>query len=419
MQVARTIGQALVIGGLALGPTQRAQCQTPGEAVPGAGVPAPPVSVAPQAVQLHRQSLVIDGHNDLPWQLREKASPSFEALDLNQLQPEFHTDLVRLRKGGVGGQFWSVYVPASTAGRGTALRETLEQIDLVRAMIKHYPKQLELAESADAVTRIRQQGKIACLIGVEGGHSIEDSLQVLRMLYGLGARYMTLTHSDTLSWADSATDEPRHGGLTAFGEEVVREMNRLGMLVDLSHVSAGTMHDALRVSQAPVIFSHSSTRAIADHPRNVPDEVLRRLKSNGGVVMINFYSGYVVPDAARRSVERTRVAAELREQLPDDGQYRRALARWEARHPVPKGTIHDVVDHIDHVVQVAGVDHVGLGSDFDGVDVLPDQLEDVSCFPNITRELLRRGYRPGHIQRILGGNILRVLRSAELVAKKP
>ncbi len=418
MRVVGTVGQAMLAYCFALCLAQSALCQAPGDAQRRANAARPRTSVTPEARALHRQSLVIDGHNDLPWQLREKGSLSFDALNLNQLQPDFHTDLVRLREGGVGGQFWSVYVPASTARRGTALRETLEQIDLVHAMIERYPQQLELARSAADVTRIHRHGKIACLIGVEGGHAIEDSLQVLRKLYGLGARYMTLTHSDTLSWADSATDKPRHGGLTAFGEEVVREMNRLGMLVDLSHVSAETMRDALRVSSAPVIFSHSSARAIADHPRNVPDDVLRRLVPNGGVVMINFYSGYVVPDAARRGVEHTRVAAELRKEFPADEPYRRALARWEAQHPVSRGTIHDVVDHIDHVVRVAGVDHVGLGSDFDGVDVLPDQLEDVSCFPNITQELLRRGYRREQIQRVLGGNVLRALRSAETVAGK-
>lgn len=418
MEMFAGVEKALLAGCIMLCLTHGASCQTPDGPGRGAGSTPGPASLTSAARALHGQFLVIDGHNDLPWQLREQGSIAFDALDLNQVQPDFHTDLIRLRKGGVGGQFWSVYVPASTARRGTALRETLEQIDVVHAMVEHYPRHLELATSAADVTRIHEQGKIACLIGVEGGHAIEESLQVLRKLYELGARYMTLTHSDTLSWADSATDKSRHGGLTAFGEEVVREMNRLGMLVDLSHVSVETMHDALRVSSAPVIFSHSSARAIADHPRNVPDEILRKLVPNGGVVMVNFYSGYVVPDAARRSVERARVAARLRTELPDDRAYRQALAQWEAQHPVPKGTIHDVVDHIDHIVQVAGVDHVGLGSDFDGVDVLPDRLEDVSCFPNITQELLRRGYRSGQIQRILGGNVLRAMRATEDTAEK-
>jgi membrane dipeptidase len=254
---------------------------------------------------------------------------------------------------------------------------------------------------------------------VEGGHSIENSLAVLRQLYDRGARYMTLTHSDTLAWADSATDDPRHGGLNSFGEEVVREMNRLGMLVDLSHVSVETMEDALRISRAPVIFSHSSARAIADHPRNVPDHVLRRVAQNGGVAMVNFYSGFVHPESARRMLDMFAVGRKVRAMHPDDEEaYDRAMARWRAENPIEPGTVHDVVDHIDHMVRVAGVDHVGLGGDYDGVTLLPRQLEDVSCYPYITQELLHRGYTAEDIHKILGGNALRVLRKAEHVARE-
>jgi membrane dipeptidase len=299
------------------------------------------------------------------------------------------------------------------------LLTTLEQIDLVHAMMKRYPETFELALTAADVERIRGEGKIASLIGVEGGHSIEDSLAVLRQLYDRGARYMTLTHSDTLAWADSATDQPQHGGLNSFGEEVVREMNRLGMLVDLSHVSVETMEDALRVSEAPVIFSHSSARAIADHPRNVPDAVLRKVKENGGVVMVNFYSGFVHPESARRMIDMFEVGRKVRAMFPDnEEEYDKAMARWRAENPIDPGTVHDVVDHIDHIVRVAGIDHVGLGGDFDGVTMLPKQLEDVSRYPYITQELLHRGYTAGEIHQILGGNAVRVLREAEKVRQK-
>ncbi|MFV2066964.1 MAG: dipeptidase [Pirellulales bacterium] len=382
------------------------------------GVARQPVQLTPRALEIHRRALLFDGHNDLPWQIREKGSPSFSTLDLAKKQKGQHTDIPRLRQGGVGAQFWSVYVPAETDRTGMALIETLEQIELVHAMIRRYPDVFELALNADDVRRIHREGRIASLIGVEGGHSIEGSLGVLRKLYELGARYMTLTHSKTLAWADSATDAAKHDGLSPFGEEVVREMNRLGMLVDLSHVSVATMRDALRVSQAPVIFSHSAARALADHPRNVPDEILRRTAAQGGVVMVNFYSGFVVPEAARISAERYGVFDRFRKEFPDQAETQRAMARWEAAHPMPAGTIHDVVDHIDHMVQVAGIDHVGLGGDYDGVSQLPTQLEDVSCYPYITQALLDRDYTEPQIRKILGENALRVLDAAEQVASK-
>ncbi len=384
------------------------------------GAARPPVEVTNEARRVHAAGFVFDGHNDLPWALRTKASSSFEKFDLAQRHTgALHTDIPRLREGNVGAQFWSVYVPAETRKTGQALLQTLEQIDLVKAMTQRYPETFELALTADDVERIRAQGRIASLIGVEGGHAIEDSLAVLRQLYDRGARYMTLTHSDTLGWADSATDAPQHGGLSPFGEDVVREMNRLGMLVDLSHVSVETMRDALRISKAPVIFSHSSAWALAEHPRNVPDDILRLVTQNGGVVMVNFFSGFVHPESARRMARMFDVSRKLREQYPQPEEYEKAMARWRAENPIEPGDIHDVVDHIDHIVRVAGIDHVGLGSDFDGVPMLPRQLEDVSTYPRITQELLNRGYTAEEIHKIMSGNILRVLREVEAKSERP
>jgi N-acyl-D-amino-acid deacylase len=376
------------------------------------------VKLTKRGRRVHKAGFVFDGHNDLPWQMRNKASSSFERLDISKRQPALHTDIPRLKEGNVGAQFWSVYVPAETAKTGEALLQTLQQIELVHAMVKRYPETFELARTAGDVERIQAKGKIASLIGVEGGHSIENSLENLRRLHKLGAGYMTITHSDTLDWADSATDDPRHGGLNAFGEEVVREMNRLGMLVDLSHVSPETMKDALRVSEAPVIFSHSSARAVADHPRNVPDDVLRQVAANGGVVMVNFFSGFVVPESAQKMSEMFAVSRELRAKYPKEEDYQRERKKWEVRNPYDAGTLHHVVDHIDHIVRVAGIDHVGLGSDFDGVSKLPRQLGDVSAYPLITQELLNRGYTEAEIHKILSGNILRVMRQAERVSRR-
>ena len=396
---------------------------TPGRVVRGPGYwrseeRRQPVELTDEAAQVHTAGFVFDGHNDLPWELRTKASSSFAKLDIAQPQPELHTDIARLRKGNVGAQFWSVYVPADTAKRGTALSQTLEQIELVHAMMERYPETFEFARTVDDIERIQASGKIASLIGVEGGHAIENSLETLRRLHKLGAAYMTLTHSDTLDWADSATDDPKHGGLSAFGEEVVREMNRLGMLVDLSHVSPETMKDALRVSQAPIIFSHSSARAIADHARNVPDDVLRLAAKNGGVVMVNFFSGFIEPESARLMAKMFDANRELRAKFPDDVEFEKEKTRWRARNPILPGTIHDVVDHIDHIVRVAGIDHVGIGSDYDGVSMLPNQLEDVSTYPLITQALITRGYTAAEIHQIMSGNILRVMRAAERVASK-
>jgi membrane dipeptidase len=374
------------------------------------------VVLSDEAKRIHFESFVFDGHNDLPWELRTKADSSFDKRDIRQPQPAMHTDIPRLRKGGVGAQFWSVYVPAETMRKGTALNDTLEQIDLVKTMIARYPDVFEAARTAADVERIVKTGKIASLMGVEGGHSIEDSIENLRRLHALGAGYMTLTHSDTLAWADAATDKSRHEGLNAFGEEVVREMNRLGMLVDLSHVSDETMKDAIRISKAPIIYSHSSARAIANHPRNVPDDVLALVKQNGGVVMINFFPGFVVPKSADIMRNMFDARRDLRARFPNEADYQRENRRWERQNDYPAGSIHDVIAHIDHIAKTIGVDYIGIGSDYDGIGKTPVQLEDVSTYPLITQELLNRNYKPADIHKIMSGNILRVMRGAEKIA---
>lgn len=371
------------------------------------------VEVSDEALRIHRSALVIDGHNDLPYQFREREDLSFAQFDIARAQPRFHTDIPRLRQGGVGAQFWSAFVPASTGRNKTAVTQTLEQIDVIHRLVRRYPQDFELARTADDVVRIHRAGKIASLIGIEGGHSIDNSLGVLRMYYDLGVRYMTLTHSETLDWADSATDEPRHQGLTEFGRNVVREMNRLGMMVDLSHVSPAVMRQAIEISSAPVIFSHSSAYALAPHVRNVPDEVLRLLPQNGGVVMINFYSGFITPEGARASRDMFSAYRRMQQQIKDRQELERAIEQWKSEHPMPRGSVHTVVDHIEHVIKVAGIDHVGLGSDYDGISSTPEQLEDVSKYPCITQELLNRGYTEEQIHKILGGNVLRVMRQVE------
>ncbi|HEX8392072.1 MAG TPA: dipeptidase [Longimicrobium sp.] len=370
-----------------------------------------------RALRIHRSAPLVDGHNDLPWEIREKAQGDLGAMDPRGTLAQNHTDIPRLRAGGVGGVYWAAYVPVDRTGREAA-GFALEQIGLIKRMTDASPE-LEMATTADQIVAIHRRGRVASLIGIEGGHAIENSLDVLRQFHELGVRYMTLTHANTLDWADAATDSARHGGLTPFGEEVVREMNRLGMLVDLSHVSAETMTDALRVAEAPVIFSHSSARALADHPRNVPDEVLRLLPANGGVVMVNFFSGFIDPEAARQMRDMFEVERGIRAQHPDDSAaQQRAIAAWRAEHPMPRGTVATIADHIDHIVKVAGIDHVGIGSDFDGVTSLPEGMDDVSRFPYLTVELLRRGYSDGDVRKILGGNLLRAMRGAEAAAAR-
>jgi membrane dipeptidase len=371
-----------------------------------------------RAMALHRQVPLIDGHNDFPWTLREKSpARDLNVLDMAVSQPTIMTDIPRLRAGGVGGQFWSVYVPVGMPG-DSAVTATLEQIDIVHQMVARYPSTFELALTAADVERAFKAGHIASMIGMEGGHSINESLGALRQMFALGARYMTLTHSKNTRWADSATDTVQHHGLTKFGEAVVHEMNRLGMLVDLSHVSPETMAAALRVTKAPVIYSHSSARAICDHPRNVPDDILKLVAANGGVVMANFYPGFVAPDAAPRAIEQFAMANKLQSEHPNDpAAVKAALDAWQKTHPMAKATLAMVADHIDHLRQVAGVDHVGIGSDFDGIDATPVGLEDVSTYPKLTAELLRRGWPDGDIRKLLGLNVLRVMKQAEAVAK--
>ena len=376
------------------------------------------IKLTDEALRIHREAIVIDGHNDLPYQYREHKDLSFSSIDIARPQPKLHTDIPRLRKGGLGAQFWSAYVSTSTMKDGTAVKQTLEQIDVIHRFVKRYSDTFEMAYGVDDILRIHKAGKIASMIGVEGGHSIDNSLGVLRMYYLLGVRYMTLTHTETLDWADSATDAPKSHGLSDFGKNVVREMNRLGMLVDLSHVSVDVMKQAIEVSKAPVIFSHSSAFALAQHPRNVPDDVLKMVKANGGVVMVNFYSGFITPEGARASREMFSIYRRFKDQFKDEKELQQAVEQWRKEHPMPRGSVHTVVDHIEHIAKVAGVDHVGLGSDFDGINSVPEQLDDVSYYPYITQELLNRGWKEKDILKVLGGNLLRVFREAEKVAGK-
>lgn len=371
-----------------------------------------------QARRIHADLPVFDGHNDLPGAIRERTLENFDACDIGAARAEFHTDLPRMIAGGVGAQFWSVYVPASTERTGDALERTLEQCDLVHRMAARYPQFLELAANSDDVERIRASGKVASLLGIEGGYSIENSLAALRMFHTLGVRYMTLTHNDTTAWADSATDAPKHGGLSEFGERVVREMNRIGMLVDISHVSHACMDDVLRISSAPVIASHSSAYALAPHPRNVPDDILVRVARNGGLVMVNFASGFIVRENAEKTANLTQERRRIAEQYPDPAERAERLRALQDSLQLRRGELRDVVDHIEHIARVAGVDHVGLGSDFDGVGLLPEGLDDVADYPGVTAELLARGWSERDVRKVLGENALRVLRAAEREAQR-
>jgi membrane dipeptidase len=370
------------------------------------------------ARRLHKEVPLIDGHNDYPWELRTKAQRDFKNLDISKPQPSVMTDIPRLRTGGVGAQFWSVYVPVELTGQ-SAVTATLEEIDTVHRLVRQYPETFELALTAGDIERIFKRGRIASLIGMEGGHSIDNSIAALRMFYRLGARYMTLTHSKNTDWADSATDDPKSGGLSPFGEEIVREMNRLDMLVDLSHVSPETMEDAIRVSEAPVIFSHSSARAVTDVPRNVPDNILKLLPKNGGIVMVTFVPGFLSPKVAAWNKLQTAEQTRLTQLHPNDqAAVTRGVDEWTKANPAPRAALSDAADHIDHIRKIAGVDHIGLGGDFDGITSVPDGLEDVSKYPALTAELLRRGYTDADIRKILGLNMLRVMRASENVAKR-
>ncbi len=372
-----------------------------------------------RVMQILKRTPLVDGHNDLPWALRQGFGNDPYGVDLNanlSTSTRLHTDIPRLRAGGVGGQFWSVYVPASMAPVDAA-KATFEQIDTVKRIVAAHPETFELATTADDLVRIHRAGKIASLIGMEGGYSIDDSLGLLREFYDSGARYMTLTHSKSTTWADSGTDAPKWNGLNAFGEEVVKEMNRLGMMVDLSHVSEDTMVDAIRVSEAPVIFSHSSARAVTAHPRNVPDAVLRQMAANGGIVMVTFVPGFISEPVrawgAARAAETTRLTAL---NPGDPTAVKAGVDAWVAANPAPKATIEDVIAHIQHIRDVAGIDHVGLGGDYDGVDSLPVGLEGVDGYPRLLAELMNRGWSEADIRKISGENLLRVMRAVERVA---
>lgn len=372
-----------------------------------------------RARRILERTPLIDGHNDLPWALRQSYRSDPYGVDLTtdlDAATALHTDIPRLRAGGVGGQFWSVYVPASLTPSDAAVA-TWEQIDVVRRMVAAHPEAFELATTADDVVRSHRRGRIASLMGIEGGYSIDDSLGLLREFHEAGVRYMTLTHSKTTTWADSATDAPKWGGLSPFGEQVVKEMNRLGMMVDLSHVSEETMLDAMRVSEAPVIFSHSSARAVTGHARNVPDSVLRQMPEDGGVVMVTFVPGFINEAVRAWNAARAAEEARLKSLNPGDPQaVTRGLAAWTDGHAVPRAGIADVVAHIQHVRDVAGIDHVGLGGDFDGVDALPDGVEGVDAYPRILAALMANGWTDADIRKLAGENTLRVMRAVEAVA---
>lgn len=374
-----------------------------------------------QAIQILESVPLFDGHNDVPWQYRNRVNYKFSELDFydtTHLEPPMHTDIPRLIDGRVGAQWWSVYVNANIP-EDEAVKQTMEQIDFVHRLVEKYPDHFELALTAGDVERIFADGKIASMIGMEGGHSIANSLAVLRMMYDLGARYMTITHSRTLDWADAAGDDPQHDGLTGFGEEVIREMNRLGMLVDLSHTTPATMKDAIRVSEAPVMFSHSNALALSGHPRNVPDDVLQLTAENGGIVMVTFVETFTSEERRQFFAERAAYQRQVEYLNPGRPEViSQKMAEWDAGHEAPKSTLEQVADHIDHIRDQIGIDYIGIGGDYDGIPTLPVGLDDVSAYPDLFAELLIRGYSEEDLQKIAGLNMLRVMRGAEEVSAR-
>ncbi len=386
-------------------------------ATPAFSQPISP-SVQKRIDRILKRTPLIDGHNDLPWALREDFKLSVEGLEsgTDQRKPPLMTDMERMRKGRVGGQFWSVYITGTTLG-DEAIRTTLEQIDTAHRLIDAYPEHLELAESADDLVRIHRKRRIGSMLGVEGGNQIGGSMPTLRQFYARGVRYMTLTHNQTTDWADAATDEPKHDGLNAFGVEVVKEMNRLGMLVDLSHVAPATMKDAIAATRAPVIFSHSDAYALNPHPRNVPDDVLALLPQNGGVMMVTFVPGFLSPEVWAWSRERSAEEARLKSLFSfSKAKVEERLKSWEAAHPRPPVQVSAVADHIEHVVKIAGHDHVGIGGDLDGIPYGVEGLSGVEGYPLLFAELIRRGWSDRNLAKLAGGNVLRALRKAEEVA---
>ena len=374
-----------------------------------------------QAIEILESVPLFDGHNDVPWQYRNRVGYKFSELDFydtTHLDPPMHTDIPRLREGRVGAQWWSVYVSANIS-EPEAVTQTMEQIDFVHRLVEKYPDHFELALTAHDVERIFEEGKIASLIGMEGGHSIANSLAVLRMFYELGARYMTITHSRTLDWADASTDDPQHDGLSEFGKEVIREMNRLGMLVDISHVSAQTMRDVLEVTEAPVMFSHSNVRELTGHPRNVPDDVLEMTKENNGIVMVTYVETFTSEDRRQHFAERAayqRKMNVLHIGYPD--KISEKMEKWDEENEAPESTLEQVADHIDHIRDLIGVEYIGIGGDYDGISSLPIGLDDVTTYPDLFAELLMRGYTEEELKKIAGLNMLRVMRGAEEVSKR-
>ncbi len=416
-RVSRAARAALVVASLFGTATLNAQT-----ARSASGQPLRNASLAARVAhvkKLLRSTPLVDSHNDLPWAMREDANAPLDvdAYDLNK-PTKGMTDIARLRAGMVGGQFWSVYIPGEIRDSGYA-RVQLEQIDIARRVIARYPKDLKWSLTAADVRAAHKAGKIGSLLGMEGGHAIENSLGALRAYYDLGARYMTLTHNVTLDWADAANDKPQHFGLSTFGKEVVREMNRLGMLVDLSHVSPGTMSDALDVSEAPVIFSHSAARGITDVPRNVPDSILARLPKNGGVVMMTFVPGFTSQKVADYGNVITAIRDSIAKAHPNDNDAQfKAIAAWRQSHPTPQATISDVADHMDHIKKIAGAKHIGIGGDYDGITETVVGLEDVSKYPDLLAELVKRGWTDAELRDVAGENVLRALSRAEVVSAR-
>jgi len=372
------------------------------------------ITLSEEALRIHREALVIDGHNDMPGNILDKQLNSKPGFTLNEIQPELQTDIPRLRKGGVDAQVFVAYISPDHMRTGGGNQACIEQIELIHQLVKSHSDTLELAVSAKDISRISGQGKIATLVGVEGGHAIENDLMNLEHYYELGARYMTLTHNETTDWADASYDTPRHGGLSSFGKKVVKSMNRMGMLVDVSHASDDTVRDALQVSKAPVIASHSSVKALCSSRRNLTDELIKGIAGTGGIVMINFFPLFLVPEGGEVEARYIEQTIALREKNLSPEEFREEMSSWEKRQPpMPKCYVGQLVDHIDHIVKVAGIDHVGLGSDYDGITFGPEQMPDVSGFPYVTQELLNRDYNTEEIKKILGGNFIRVLSEAE------